>query len=184
MSQNQAQSLRMTVYTSLFTALIIIGGYLSFPIPLSPVPLVLADFFVLLAGFFLGPAWGIAAIAMLLFLGAIGLPVFAGGKAGLAVLFGPTGGFLIGFLFCALVVGLIAGRGRSSVLKDIAALIAGNILIYFLGVPWLKLVLKVTWGKALALGLIPFLPGIIIKSVAAFGLIRFLRPKFNRMIND
>ncbi len=184
MSQNQAQNLRMTVFTSLFTALIIIGSYLSFPIPLSPVPLVLSDFFVLLAGFFLGPAWGAAAVAMLLFLGAIGLPVFAGGKAGLAVLFGPTGGFLIGFVFCALVVGLIAGRGRPSVLKDIVALIAGNVLIYSLGVPWLMLVLKVAWGKALAVGLIPFLPGIIIKSVAAFGLVRILRPKFHKLLND
>lgn len=181
MAQNQTQSLRMTIYTSLFTALIIIGGYLSFPIPLSPVPLVLSDFFVLLAGFFLGPAWGVAAIAMLLFLGGIGLPVFAGGKAGLAVLFGPTGGFLVGFAFCALVVGFIAGRGKPSVFKDIAALIAGNVLIYSVGLPWLKLILKITWGKALVLGLIPFLPGIIIKSVAAYGLIRFLRPKLNKL---
>ncbi len=178
----QGESLRMTVYASLFAALIIIGGYLSFPIPLSPVPIVLSDFFVVLSGFFLGPAWGIASVLLVLLLGAVGLPVFAGGKAGLAVLFGPTGGFLIGFTICAFVVGLIAGRGKARLYKDIIALFIGNVIIYSVGIPWLKLVLGLTWGKALALGLVPFLPGILIKSAVALGLIRMLRPRLNRYL--
>ena len=183
MSQNQSMNLRMTVYASLFTALVIIGGYLSFPIPLSPVPIVLSDFFVLLAGLFLGASWGLASIGLFIFLGALGLPVFAGGKAGSAILFGPTGGFLFSFLACAFVIGLISGKGKPSMIKDLGALIAGNGLIYAIGVPWLKVVLNLTWGKALAAGLFPFIPGAIIKIIVALGLAQVLRPKFKQTIS-
>lgn len=182
MSQNQALNIRMTVYASLFTALIIIGGYLSFPIPLSPVPIVLSDFFVVLAGLFLGAVWGVAGVGLYVFLGALGLPVFAGGKAGLAVLFGPTGGYLFGFIICAFVVGLICGRGKPSAAKDLAALIVGYVAVYAFGVPWLKAVLNLTWGKALAAGLFPFIPGTIVKVVAAMGLARILRSRHKNSI--
>lgn len=180
MNSNQSVNLRMTVYASLFTALVIVGGYLSFPIPLSPVPIVLSDFFVMLAGLFLGPSGGLASIGLFIFLGALGLPVFAGGQAGLAALFGPTGGFLFSFPACAFVTGLISGKGKDSLIKDLAALIAGNIVIYLLGVPWLKAVLNLTWGKALAAGLFPFIPGAVIKIIAALGIVRVLRPGFRQ----
>jgi biotin transport system substrate-specific component len=180
----QRENLRMTVYSSLFTALIIIGGYLSFPIPLSPVPIVLSDFFILLTGFFLGSLWGLSSVSLWIFLGALGLPVFAGGKAGLAVLYGPTGGYLAGFLFCVFFVGLIAGNGRPKIYKDIIALLTGNILIYFFGVLWLKILLKISLEKALYLGFFPFIPGIIIKSLVVFAVIKILRPKFINSLND
>ena len=182
MSQNQPLNLRLMVFTSLFTALIIIGGYLSFPIPLSPVPIVLADFFVMLAGLCLGASGGAASIGLFLFLGAIGLPVFAGGKAGLAVFIGPTGGFLIGYLLCVFVIGLISEKGKPSFIKDLAALLVADIVLFGIGLPWLKLVLKVTWEKALALGLLPFLIGNIIKIVAALALIQLLRPFLKQFI--
>jgi biotin transport system substrate-specific component len=67
-------SLRQMVYTSLFTALIIVGGYISIPLPFNPVPLVLSDFFVLLAGLTLGATWGGAAVALYVFLGFLGQP--------------------------------------------------------------------------------------------------------------
>lgn len=184
MSQSQPPNLRMMVFACLFTALIVIGGYISFPIPLSPVPIVLADFFVMLAGLFLGASWGGVSVGLFLFLGALGLPVFAGGKAGLVVLFGPTGGFLFGYLIAALVIGLLSGKGKSSFIKDIAALIVGNIIIFGIGVPWLKLALKLSWGKALALGLLPFTPGMIIKIIVALALIKTLRPLLKSVITN
>lgn len=177
---HQPVSLRMTVLASLFTALVIVGGYLSFPLPFSPVPIVLSDFFVMLAGLLLGPSWGLASIALFIFLGALGLPVFAGGQAGLAVLFGPTGGFLFGFPVCAAVVGWISGKGKSSPGKDLAALLAGNLVLYLFGVPWLKAVLNLTWETALTAGLLPFLPGAAIKITAAVVITRVLRPWFRQ----
>lgn len=184
MNQSQSPNLRMMVFTCLFTALIVIGGYISFPIPLSPVPIVLADFFVMLAGLFLGASWGVSSVGLFLFLGALGLPVFAGGKAGLVVLFGPTGGFLFGYLMAALIIGLLSGKGKSSFVKDLLALIIGNIILYGIGIPWLKLALKLSWEKALALGLVPFIPGIIIKIIVAIALIKTLRPLLKSVITD
>ncbi|MGI6119632.1 MAG: biotin transporter BioY [Desulfosporosinus sp.] len=178
MSQSQSPNLRMIVFACLFTALIIIGGYIS--VPLGPVPIVLADFFAMLAGLFLGTSWGVASVGLYLFLGALGLPVFAGGKAGLAVFFGPTGGYLVGYLIGALVIGLISSKGKSSFIKDLIALIAGNIVIYGLGVPWLKLIFKISWEKAATLGLLPFMPGLVIKIIVALALIRILRPLLTR----
>lgn len=182
MSQNQPLNLRMMVFASLFTVLIIIGGYISFPIPLSPVPIVLSDFFVMLAGLFLGAAWGSAAVGLFLFLGTLGLPVFAGGKAGLVILFGPTGGFLFGFLISAVAVGLISGKGKPSWPKDLAALLVGNILLYGIGVPWLKFILKVTWVEGLVLGLLPFIPGIVVKVILSIIVVRAMRPLLKQVV--
>lgn len=184
MNTDQSVNLRMTVYASLFAALTIIGGYLSFPIPLSPIPIVLSDFFVMLAGLLLGASWGLTSIGLFFFLGLLGLPVFAGGKAGLAVVFGPTGGYLFGFLACALVVGLISGKGKPSMIKDLLALVAGSVVIYAFGVPWLKVVVNLTWESALAVGLLPFIPGIVVKIVAASALVRVLRPRFNQVVSS
>ncbi|NLC68937.1 MAG: biotin transporter BioY [Clostridiaceae bacterium] len=178
-------------FSSLFTVLIIIGGYISFPIPLSPVPIVLSDFFVMLAGLVLGAAWGCASVGLYLFLGVLGFPVFAGGKAGLAILAGPTGGFLFGYLICAFATGMVS-RGISirrnpskmmfSFFMDLSALLAGNILLYAAGIPWLKFVLKTTWKESLTLGLLPFIPGAIIKIIFSIILIRSIQPSLTRII--
>jgi biotin transport system substrate-specific component len=101
------------VLSALFAALIVVGAYVA--IPFVPVPLVLANFFVILAGLILGPVWGGAAVAVYLVLGIVGLPVFAGGKGGFAVLLGPTGGFLLGYLAAAVAGGFVA-RGLRDLL--------------------------------------------------------------------
>lgn len=170
--------LRMTVNVALFTALIIIGGYISIPLPVGPVPIVLADFFVMVTGLFLGWKGGLTAVALYLFLGLLGLPVFAGGAYGLAVLFGPTGGFLFGYLLLVGAVGLPANKEKLSLGKALTALTVGNLLLYSVGVPWLKAVLQCGWGAAMAAGLVPFIPGTVIKIIVAVALARVLRPRF------
>lgn len=174
----QRNELRMTVLASLFTVLIIIGGYISFPI--GPVPIVLSDFFVILTGLLLGAGWGSASVGLYLLLGFLGFPVFAGGAAGLGVLFGPTGGFLIGFMVCVWVEGGIAAPGRFrtrlTFWKHLLATVAGMAVIYGCGVPWLKMILKVPWPKAVALGLAPFLIGAVLKAIAAVAIVQAVRP--------
>ncbi len=179
-------SLRMTVYSCVLAALMVVGAYIS--IPVGPVPIVLANFFVLLAGLLLGSRWGVASVAIYLVLGALGLPVFAGGSAGIGVFAGPTGGYLVGYLAAALVVGLVASGG---VVLDIVGLVAGALAIYALGIPWLKHVLNVPWPKAFALGMVPFLAGDAIKVAAAFAVVRVLKrsapelfPGFSRASAD
>lgn len=175
-------NLRMTVYVALFTSLIIIGGYISVPIPVGPVPIILADFFVMVTGLFLGFKWGLTSVALYLSLGALGLPVFSSGTSGLAVLFGPTGGYLFGYLLVAASVGFISSRGQQSMVTNLLALVVGNILLYVIGVPWLKIVMNLGWAGALAAGLTPFIPGIIIKIIVASAMGRVLLPRFKQAL--
>lgn len=168
----EKNEIRSIVLTALFTALIIAGSYLA--IPIGPVPIVLASFFVLLAGMLLGPKQGATAVAVFLLLGAVGLPVFSGGKGTIAVLIGPTGGYLLGYLLASLACGFIVqparSRGKILWVKLIIAALAGTLLFYLPGVPWLKHSLGVDWPKAFAYGLTPFLIGDTIKAMAAVGL--------------
>lgn len=184
MTKNTVPSLNlhMTVYCALFTALIIIGGYISIPIPIGPIPIALADFFVMVAGLFLGLKYGLISTALYLALGFLGMPVFAGGKAGLAVLAGPTGGFLFGYLFVAASVGFLARIGKPSIAKNLIALTVGNLLLYSVGVPWLKLQTGIPWAAALTAGLTPFIPGIMVKIVVASALGRALLPRFQQSL--
>lgn len=181
-NSSSPMNLRMMVYASLFTALIIIGSYIS--IPAVPVPIVLADFFIMAAGLFLGYKWGLTSVLLWLFLGALGLPVFAGGKAGLAVFMSPTGGFLWGYVLLALAVGFISGRGKPSLLRNVIALLVGNILMFAVGLPWLKMIMHMNWTAALAGGLIPFIPGNIIKMVVAAILGQVLLPRFRQTMQS
>src|SRR5512133_1411896 len=89
------------VWTALLAACIAAGAWLQLPI--GPVPVTLQPLFIVLAGFLLGPARGAAAVALYVLAGVLGMPVFAGGKAGLGVLLGPTGGYLVGFILAAAV---------------------------------------------------------------------------------
>ncbi|HOJ76678.1 MAG TPA: biotin transporter BioY [Bacillota bacterium] len=180
MATTNTSNLRMLVFSTIFTALIIIGGYLT--IPLAQVPIVLADFFVLLAGLVLGMLWGPISVAFYLFLGIIGLPVFAKGLSGYKIILGPTGGYLIGYLAAAFIIGLIAKKGKPSTLKDLIALIIGNIVLFAIGLFWLKTKFVGTWEKALIAGLYPFIIGNIIKIAAAAGLIRMIRPIITELL--
>lgn len=166
--------LRMTVYAALMAALIAAGAFLS--IPIGPVPIVLQNFFVLLAGLLLGPRWGTAAVGVYLLAGACGLPIFAGGLGGLGRIFGPTGGYLVGYLPATAVVGIVSRAFGKRTAGDLTALIAGSLIVYTCGVPWLKLMTGLTWAKSLAAGMLPFLVGDALKVAAAVAVARSLRP--------
>lgn len=182
MEQDISRNIKMMVFSSLFTALIIVGSYISFPLPFSPVPIVLSNFFIILAGVMLGKWWGFTSVMLYLFLGIIGLPVFAGGKGGIAILLGPTGGFLLSFPVAAFVIGVISHQGKKSIIKDGIALLIGTFLIiYGFGVPWLKFVLKVSWSKAFAIAMLPYLIGDAFKAGIALVLTKLLRPLIERI---
>ena len=168
------RNLHMAVYAALFSALIAAGAYLA--IPIGPVPIVLQNLFVMLAGLMLGSGWGLACVCIYLLAGALGLPVFAGGAGGIGRFFGPTGGYLIGFLPAVFLVGTIAERSENRVVRDVMAMIIGSVMVYALGVPWLKLMTGMSWGKAVSVGMLPFLPGDALKIAAAVPIAKALRP--------
>jgi biotin transport system substrate-specific component len=166
MKSENASSLRGLVYAALFGAGTAAGAYIIVPIP--PVPITLQTLFLYLAGALLGGRLALLSQVVYLLLGIIGLPVFAGGKAGFGVLFGPTGGYLIGFLPAAYIVGKWNEMLKTPSFPNVLlSMIAGTIPVYLLGVLQLSFVAKLDLVKAVSVGMLPFLIGDGIKIVVA-----------------
>lgn len=173
MTMTPLAPLHRLVWASLMAALLAVGSYLHFP--LWGVPFSLQMLFVFLAGLALGPAWGAASVALYILAGLVGLPVFAGGKSGLAVLLGPTGGYIFGFLACAVIMGLSArGKGPVPWVRGLAWGLGAILAIYVPGVLQLKAILGLGWDEALTIGVAPFIPLDIIKLIAAIAAQRSL----------
>ena len=159
---------------ALLTAL---GAQVRIPLPWTPVPLTLQTFFVPLAGVALGPGLGAASQVLYLALGILGVPVFAGGTAGPAILLGPTAGYLVGFPLGAFGTGVCLRRAtRPGLFRIWLAIAAGMLAIYVCGAGWLVLGFHLPLIQALAGGVLPFLAGDGMKALAAAGLVRGSRP--------
>jgi biotin transport system substrate-specific component len=167
-------ALRLMVYASLMAALMAAGAYIL--VPIGPVPIVLQNMFVFLAGVLLGSRWGLASVALYLLAGICGLPVFAGGTGGIGRILGPTGGFLLGYLPVVFLIGFITERLPRRLVWDAAAMTAGAISLYACGLPWLKAVTGMPFAKVLMVGMYPFLPGDALKIAAAALIARSIRP--------
>ena len=144
-----------------------VGLLAQFSIHLSftPVPITGQTLGVLLAGTALGWKRGTAAMVLYGLAGLIGVPWFAGHESGYV---GASFGYIVGFVFCAALCGFLAERGADrSLLKSVPAMVAGEIIMYGFGVIWLGVDLHVGPGKAIALGLTPFLAGDAIKAAIA-----------------
>ena len=171
------------VFTALFAALICSGSLIA--IPVGPVPIVLQNAFAVLSGLLLGPVAGAGAVALFLLAGALGLPVFSGGRGGIAVLAGPTGGYLAGYLIAAFVAGLIAATVRTAPRKKALPVIAfatfaAFVCIYVPGILVLARSLRLSTGDAVAKGLIPFVAGDIVKIIVLVPIALKLAPVMAR----
>ena len=162
--------------TALFAALIAGGGFVTIPLPFSPVPIVLQNLFIVLAGLVLGPALGSSAVALYLVAGALGLPVFSGAGGGIARFASPTGGYLIGYFFAALCAGFVAGKPKkdTSLFRIILSAVLGFLVVYIPGLLWLFRFLE-SWPKTFAGGFFPFLIGDAIKIIIAAAAAKRLR---------
>ena len=173
----------------------------SIPVPGLPAPVSFQPFGVYAAGLLLGARWGGFSIVLYLLTGAAGVPVFSNATGGLGVVLGPTGGYLVGYVVAAVVIGLIAHGGLdvkppSSVpsWRQSLALFVGIAVIYALGVPWLAETTDyslsasmavpldvpfvglsgptLTMPEAVVVGAVIFLPGDVLKILATLGLVR------------
>jgi len=152
------------------TLFIALSARVAIPLPFSPVPITGQTLAVLLMAVLLGSHRASLCALTYLAEGAVGYPVFARGAAGVAHLLGPTGGYLFGFVAAAYAVGLLAERGWDSRYSTaFLAMLAGNVIIYLFGLPWLAVF--VGWERTLALGLLPFIPGDIAKLLVATALL-------------
>ena len=159
------------ILVSLFTALTAIGAFLS--IPLGNVPLTLQSLFTILAGLLLGPKLGALSQLIYVLLGLAGVKIFAGFSGGPQSIFSPSFGFLIGFIASAYVVGKIAYSEKPSLKRIFLATLAGSLVVYLFGVPYMYMILNkvlaksISFTTALKTGCLIFLPGDLLKALVS-----------------
>jgi biotin transport system substrate-specific component len=165
---------------ALFAALMGAFAYVSFPNPLAPgIPVTLQVLGVFLAGIMLGPLWGGFALLVYLIAGAVGIPVFSGGSAGLGALLGPTGGYLLSYPFAAAATGLVVHGGPNltrykdaSTVSLVGGMVLGTVLIYAGGVAGLMYFGGYGLAGAVSAGVVAFVPVEAVKILAAIGIVR------------
>ena len=149
----------------LFTALL---AQVAVPVPGSPVPITGQTLAVVLTAASLGPVRGVAVQALYIVAALLGLPFYSEASGGVDVVFGATGGYVIGFLPAAYLIGVAARRGADrNLLKSVPLFVAGQAVIFAVGVPWLALSAGMTAGQALDAGFYPFILGGIVKAAVA-----------------
>ncbi|MBX4266671.1 biotin transporter BioY [Clostridium estertheticum] len=146
-------------------AVICILGPLSLPIGI--VPISLTNLAIYFSVYVLGQKRGTLSYIVYLFIGLVGLPVFSGFSGGFTKLFGPTGGYLIGFIFMAFISGFFIDKFPTKIYMCLLGMILGTIVTYIFGTAWLAYQLNMTFNASLAIGVLPFIPGDIVKMVIA-----------------
>lgn len=170
----------LVTFSVAFTGSILLAllARLSIPVPFSPVPITGQTFGILFLGAVLGSRIGTLSVVLYLAEGIIGLPVFAGGSMGFLYLFGPTGGYLIGFIPAVYLVGYLSESGwANKFTTTFMTMIIGTAIIFVFGISWLA----VTAGfeTALTIGLYPYLPGAAVKIILASTIVYSIN-RFNR----
>lgn len=159
--------LRMMIVTALFAAIIGVLAQVTIPLPL--VPITGQTLAIGLAATILGARYGTISVLVYLGLGAVGVPVFAGMSGGIGVLFGPTGGFLFGFIPTAFVIGYYLEKTSFTVKNAVVANVIGMFVALSFGTVWLKFAASLTWTAAFLGGFAPFvIVGILKAAMAAW----------------
>lgn len=155
--------LKFMTRISIMAALTAVGAFIIIPLPGSPVPVTLQLLFTFLAGGLLGAKGGLYSQIIYVLLGSAGLPIFAGGTGGIGALFGPTAGYIYGFL----IAGYLAGLGKRNFKTKFFYNLAGLVVVYGLGTIGLMIYTGFALPKALMSGVAPFIPGDILKVILA-----------------
>ena len=159
----------------LMTAVICVLGPVSFPLPISPVPVSLGVLGVLLSAYLLGMKWGTVSCLVYLLIGLVGVPVFTGFSGGVGKVLGPTGGYLIGYIFLSLFTGFFVGKWPTKWPLHLAGMILGTAAMYLFGTLWLGYLMKYSFLEALWAGTILYIPAELVKitiTLSLGGLIR------------
>lgn len=174
-------TVRSMTFTAIMAALICVAAPFSIPMP-ALVPISLATLAVYLSGGLLGAKRGTLAVVVYILIGAVGLPVFSGFSGGLAKLFGVTGGFILGYIPCALITGVFADLSAKKRLLLPVGMILGTAACYLLGTAWFMVTTGSGLASALAGCVVPFLFGDALKIAAACALAIPLRGRIEKYI--
>lgn len=161
------QKTKTITLIGIMTAITCVLGPLSIAIPISPVPISLTTLAIYFTAVLLGWKKGVTCTLVYLMIGFIGVPVFSGFTAGPAKLLGPTGGYLIGFIFMALISGFFVDKFKDKTSMNVLGMVIGTVITYALGTLWLAYQASLPFKAALFAGVIPYIPGDIGKIVLA-----------------
>jgi biotin transport system substrate-specific component len=174
--QNKIKTFNLVLVGVLAAVLAVIG---PFAIPIGPVPITLATFGIILSGYVLGHKFGTLAVGIYILLGAVGLPIFSGATGGIGKILGPTGGYIIAWLFLAFATGFAVKKFPGKIYLHVAGALIGELVLYLIGTAWFIFVTKYTLDRALAVCVIPFIPGDSIKLALAVIVGAILRKKLS-----
>lgn len=163
---------------ALFAALLCISSYISIPLPFSAVSLTVQTLIINMIAILFPPKKAGMTVLVWILLGLVGLPVFSGGMGGPGKLFGPTGGYIFGYLAAAVILSLLKGKKGKTGRELLVTVAVGMPLIYVIGTPWMMAVTGIGWKAALLTGVVPFLPGDVAKCAAAVFICRPLKNAF------
>lgn len=152
---------------SLMTAIICVLAPISLTLPTSPVPISPANMVICFTVMILGMKRGTLSVLIYILLGLAGLPVFSYFTGGIGKLLGPTGGYIMGYLFLSLILGLFAERFKNKPIPSIIGALLGTICLYAFGTVWMMLQLEISLTTALWTGVLPYIPADLIKIIAA-----------------
>lgn len=176
MEKTQKINTRQLTLVGVMAAVTCILGPLSLPI--GVIPISLTNLVIYFAVYVLGRKRATLSYIVYLFIGLIGLPVFSGFSGGFAKLFGPTGGYLIGFIFMAFISGIFIDKFSNKIYMCFLGMILGTIATYIFGTAWLAYQAHLTFNAALSVGVLPFIPGDVVKMALA----SFIGPQIRKRL--
>ncbi len=179
-SHTRQERIRETVKIALMAAIISVLGPLSVPLPFTPVPVSFAILAVYLTTYLLGAKTGTLSVIIYILIGLAGLPVFSGFTGGAAKLIGPTGGYIIGFIFIALIGGLFVDKCNDRFIVSLVGMALGTAVCYLFGSLWLAYQMGLTLKQALVAGVVPYIALDCVKMVFAVLLGKQVKPLINR----
>lgn len=173
--------IRRLCLVGLMAAIICVLAPFSVPIPISPTPISLGTLAIYFVMTVLGLKLGTMSVVVYILLGLVGLPVFTGFTGGPGKLLGPTGGYIIGYIFMALICGFFIDKWENKLLPSLLGMILGTAALYLFGSLWLAYQASCTLPHALLIGAVPYIPGDLVKLALAMSLGRQVRKRLLRV---
>ncbi|MCU0650612.1 MAG: biotin transporter BioY [Candidatus Omnitrophica bacterium] len=166
----------------LFTVMTVLSGFIRIPIPMSPVPVTLQTFFVILAGASLSGYKGGISQILYLALGVMGAPVFSTQGSAFLYITGPSGGYMAGFVLAALFLGFMPASFKKSYVRIFLTFLAADAVILATGAVWLGALTGYDPVRIFQIGVLPFVPGDIFKAFAAAAVYKAIKPRLDRVL--
>ena len=173
--------IKQLTLVGLMTAIICVLGPFALYIPISPVPISLGTLAIYFVVTVLGLKLGTLSVVIYILLGMTGVPIFTGFVGGPARLFGPTGGYIIGYIFLALIYGFFIEKWDGKLFPCILGMFISTSALYLFGSLWLAFQAGYTLGQAFMAGVIPYIPGDVVKLILAASLGRQVRRRLQKL---